>query len=232
LFTARYGGAGRELFDNFNLATHVGDSQKTVVRNREILAENLGIPVDNLFFMNQVHGNQAAVITHESDPENPPTADALFTTMPGVALVVLVADCIPLLMQSDKAVAAVHVGRKGLLSGVFQETLNAFNRQKIKNSEIKAFLGASICGNCYEVGQDVFQEVVSVIPAAATKNLSANNRPCLDIEAGLISLLDNEGVQWSSTRQCTVHDPGFFSYRRDGVTGRQAGVIWLDRESG
>jgi YfiH family protein len=227
LFTSREGGVSSTPYLTFNLATHVGDDLQSVEKNREKLAFDLGLPSTSLFFMNQVHGSDVEVIDENSSSTTLPSVDSLFTTAKGVALVTLVADCIPLLLHSAGAVAAVHVGRKGLLAGVFQETLRQFHRHGIHSGEIKAELGPSICGRCYEVDQDLYDDVVTQLPSTSTEFSSDAGKPSLDIQAGLTSLLDSAGVIWSSSQLCTMHDSGYFSYRRDGITGRQAGVIAL-----
>jgi polyphenol oxidase len=223
LFTSRNGGVSVAPFESFNLAVHVGDDPSAVQRNREILATQLGIASSDLYFMNQIHGNVVAEVTELTPSSNVPTVDALFTTVPGKYLVTLIADCIPLLLRSDRAVAAVHVGRQGLVCGAFEKSLEVFDKHGIKTSEIKAELGPSICGRCYEVDAEMYEDVINQIPATA-HNTTARS---LNIEAGLISKLDAVGISWKSSGLCTVHDPGYFSYRRDGVTGRQAGVIAL-----
>lgn len=223
LFTSRNGGVSVAPYESFNLAVHVGDDRNAVQKNREILAKQLGIAHSDLYFMNQVHGNDVAEIAELSQPSNVPTVDALFTTVPGKYLVTLIADCIPLLLRSERAVAAVHVGRQGLVCGAFEKSLEVFNKHGIKNSEISAEMGPSICGRCYEVDSTMYEEVTTQIPATA-HNTAARS---LNIEAGLISKLDAAGISWKSSGLCTLHDPGYFSYRRDGVTGRQAGVISL-----
>lgn len=221
LFTSREGGVSSAPYESFNLATHVGDELTKVIENREILAERFGINLENIFFMNQVHGRDVAVIDENSRFSELQTVDALFTTLKGVALVVLIADCIPLLLHSERAVAAVHVGRQGLVKGVFEATLKLFQTHGITSGEMRAELGPSICGQCYEVGSAMYEDVTKQIPASASEN------SCLNIEAGLVSLLEEEGIAWSSMGECTAHNDAYFSYRRDGVTGRQAGVITL-----
>ncbi|MEY3325303.1 MAG: hypothetical protein RL694_190 [Actinomycetota bacterium] len=228
VFTSREGGVSKPPYDGFNLASHVGDAADSVMANRAELASRVGLPLDNIFFMNQVHGAVVAEVTVDSDFNFAPSVDALFTREKRVALVTLIADCVPLLMHSPSAVAAVHLGRKGLVAGVFQQTLQLFNKYGIQNSEISAEIGASICAKCYEVDTDVYEDVIRQVPEASTNNLSPNGKPCLGVEAGLISLLEQQGIRWSSINRCTIHDPGYFSYRRDGITGRQAGVIWQE----
>lgn len=227
IFTSRSGGVSNAPYNSFNLAMHVGDNPAAVTQNRLQLADDFRIPATNLFFMNQVHGKKVIVIDEKSDSTFAPDADALFTTRKDVALVTLVADCIPLLLESPRAVAAVHVGRRGLALDILREVLNLFESYKIKSDEISAHIGPSICVECYEVDQDVYDEFVELVPAASSSLKSASGKPCLDIELGLISQLNSGGIKWERLKKCTSHDDGYFSYRRDGITGRQAGVISL-----
>lgn len=229
LFTARAGGVSNAPFNSMNLALHVGDQAESVHSNRVALAAGLGLPLEKVFYMDQVHGKSVAVIDEVSDFNVTPVADALFTQRKDIALAVLVADCIPLLLQSDSAIAAVHVGRKGLLAGVVQSTLQVFSDHGVRKDEISAEIGAAICGRCYEVDQELYDEVVSIMPATATSVRSSNEKPCLDLPSGLTALLQTEGIKVTSTGKCTFHDEGFFSYRKDRITGRQAGVITLDK---
>ncbi|MBU3715615.1 MAG: peptidoglycan editing factor PgeF [Candidatus Nanopelagicaceae bacterium] len=223
LFTSRLGGVSSPPFDSFNLASHVGDEVVAVAKNREILASMIGLPRNQIFFMTQVHSNGVAVIDKDSDPQSAPTADALFTTTPGFALVTLIADCTPLLLKSKSAVAAVHVGRKGLVAEVFEATLKVFNQHGVSNQEITGEIGPSICRDCYEVDLGTYREVVSLNPAAATDE----SRRCLDVAGGLAARLKSAGIEFWASQLCVRHTPGYFSYRRDEVTGRQAGVVWL-----
>ena len=216
-FTNRTGGVSTGAFSSLNLALHVGDEPALVLENRRALGQEVG----EHQYMEQVHGNRVVIIEAVSD--EPPTADALVTGIPGVALAVMVADCIPLLLTSKVAVAAVHVGRKGLMNSVALGAITAM--REIGASEISATIGPSICGRCYEVSQEIFDEVTAVHPAAAATTPSGT--PSLDLPAALERVLLAEGVSISFDRGCTVEDPALFSYRRDGVTGRQAGIVWL-----
>lgn len=227
IFTSRTGGVSVPPYATFNLANHVGDDPVAVAANRVLLADSIGVARNKIFFMNQVHGKQIAIIDEKSDANLPPEADALFTTLKDVALVTLVADCIPVLMTSKDAVAAVHVGRRGMSLNIVSEVIKLFEANGVSTAEITAHIGPAICAKCYEVGDDVYQEVIAQVPEAATAIKSQSGKPCLDIEAGLISQLTNNGVSWNSMKRCTLHDSGYFSYRRDGITGRQAGVVTL-----
>ena len=223
LFTSRAGGVSHPPFDSFNLATHVGDDPESVSRNRAILADQIGIDISRIFFMNQIHGNNVAIITESSDPSSAPEADALFTTLTGRALVTLIADCTPLLLKAEDAIAAVHVGRKGLVAEILEATLSVFNQHGISSESISAEIGPSICRDCYEVDLSTYREVVSINPAAATDEA----RHCLDISGGIQDRLKKFKIPFKVASLCVAHDPGFFSYRRSERTGRQAGVIWI-----
>jgi YfiH family protein len=223
LFTSRTGGVSRAPFDSFNLALHVGDDPLLVLQNRKLLAEKIGISNQNIFFMNQVHGNRVEVIDGASDSANEPTADALFTKERGKALVVLVADCTPLLLATERAVAAVHVGRKGLVARVIDATLQLFDEIGVERDEIKAELGPSICANCYEVDLKTYQEVIAQVPSTATTNEIHR----LNISKGIEAQLTESGVTYKTSQICVRDTEGYFSYRRSAKTGRQAGVIWL-----
>ena len=216
-FTNRTGGVSTGAFSSLNLALHVGDEPVLVLENRRVLGQEVG----EHQYMEQVHGNRVVIVEAVSD--EPPTADALVTGIPGVALAVMVADCIPLLLTSKVAVAAVHVGRKGLMNSVALGAIAAM--REIGATQISAVIGPSICGRCYEVSQEIFDEVTAVHPAATATTLSGT--PSLDLPAALEKVLLAEGVSISFDRGCTVEDPALFSYRRDGVTGRQAGIVWL-----
>ena len=217
-FTDRTGGLSTGAFLSRNLATHVGDDQATVLSNRAELETLLGVPIQ---FMNQVHGDAVARVGVEIIAE--PTADALVTQSPGIGLAVMVADCIPLLLASSETVAAVHVGRKGLMNEVALAAINEM--RSCDNSEITAVVGPSICGECYEVSQDIYDEVSKRFPLAASKTRDGGFS--LDLSRALIDQLRVLGVRVVDEGRCTVEESSLYSYRRDGVTGRQVGVVWL-----
>jgi YfiH family protein len=217
-FTNRTGGLSTGAFHSLNLALHVGDDPSVVNQNRKILEEELAMPVA---YMNQVHGN--LVVEVEDRQVLTPTADALVTRQKDLALAVMVADCIPLLMATSSAVAAVHVGRRGLINGVARQALQQL--RAIDTSPITAVVGPSICGSCYEVSEDVYHEVVDLYPVAASATVDGTC--ALDLSQALIEELRGDSVSVIDESSCTVENPALYSYRRDGVTGRQVGVIWL-----
>ena len=216
VFTTRRNGASLAPYESLNLAAHVGDSPETVAFNRQLLAKMTG-PTQ---FMNQVHGDE--VVEVKSIIEDP-TCDALITTVPGIALAVMVADCIPLLLSSATVVGAVHVGRRGLMNSVAVKTIESM--RKLGAASIHAQLGPSICGRCYEVPQNLADEVISKHPAASS--LTNQLTPALDLPRALIAQLVANDVSYEASAICTLENDEYFSYRRHNITGRNAGVVWL-----
>ena len=194
----------------------MGDRAETVARNRELLSKITG-PIQ---FMNQVHGDEVVEVKSIGDD---PTCDALITRAPGIALAVMVADCIPLLLSSSTVVGAVHVGRRGLMNSVAVKAVEAM--RKLGADQIHAQLGPSICGRCYEVPQELADEVVAKHPAASS--LTNNLTPALDLPRALIADLVASGVTYEASTICTLENDEYFSYRRHNITGRNAGVVWL-----
>jgi YfiH family protein len=217
-FTDRTGGLSTGAFLSRNLALHVGDDQASVLANRAELEKGLGLPIQ---FMDQVHGNDVASIGAEII--STPIADALVTQSVGIGLAVMVADCIPLLLASSETVAAVHVGRKGLMNEVALAAIQEM--RSIGSMDITAVVGPSICGLCYEVSRDIHDEVSRSYPLAASK--TRHGGLALDLSRALIAQLQGLGLTVIDEGRCTLEDSNLYSYRRDGVTGRQVGVVWL-----
>lgn len=165
-------------------------------------------------FMKQSHSNQVVVVTdHLSIPE----ADGIVTNNKEIALAVRIADCLPVLMYSDHAVAAVHVGRKGLLNKVAVNAVVAM--KKFGSSPISALVGPHICGDCYEVDAQMYEEIVKDHPATGGK---VNH---LNLFAGLKAQLPE--ITLTNLGLCTKENSDYFSYRSGDLTGRQVGVISL-----
>ena len=216
-FTDRLGGYSQGDFSSLNLALHVDDELETVLRNRDVIEQAHGKTV----YMNQVHGNNVEVISAPTDQSL--TCDSLVTNVPGVTLAVLVADCIPLLLSSRNVIAAVHVGRRGLVNGVAAKTVDIM--RELGADEITANLGPSICGPCYEVDQVTYEEVVSIHPRARCK--TSTGTPALDLPAALVADLAKLSIDGHVDSRCTREDGNLFSYRKSHRTGRQAGLIRL-----
>ena len=217
-FTDRLSGNSSGVYASLNLGNHVGDIPEVVTSNRALISAKFG-PTQ---YMNQVHGNRVAIIEEVTDEI--PTADALVTGIPGITLSVMVADCIPLLLKSSYAVAAVHVGRKGLLNRVAEKAIDVM--REISDSGISAIIGPAICGKCYEVSGEIFSEVTKGHPDSASQTVSGT--PALDLVAALISDLQKLGItDIDNQSRCTLEHDDLYSYRRDGATGRQVGLVWL-----
>ncbi|WP_448613124.1 peptidoglycan editing factor PgeF [Modestobacter sp. URMC 112] len=225
--TDRRGGRSVPPYDSFNLGGHVGDDPAAVAANRERLAREIGVPVDRLVWMSQVHGTGVAIV--EDATENPVAdVDALVTATPGLALCVLAADCVPVLLADPVAgvVAAVHAGREGVRRGVVPAALAAMTRLGSRPADVEALLGPAVCGLDYEVPATMQAEVARVAPAGAVR--TRQGTPGLDLRAGLAEVLTGAGVrQVVHDPRCTVEDRRLFSHRREGRTGRHAGVVWL-----
>ena len=216
-FTNRTGGTSSGAFASLNLGTHVSDDLTTVLSNRALLAGQVG-PIQ---YMSQVHGNRVVVIEEVTDED--PTADALVTGIPGVSLAVQVADCIPLLLISQEAVAAVHVGRAGLVNKVAIKALH--HMRTLGAIEVHAILGPSICGAWYEVPFEMQQDVVEQHPRAFAT--TRKGTPGLDLPKALIADLLSAGVSYEASTICTMENELYFSHRRQNPTGRFAGVVSL-----
>jgi YfiH family protein len=218
-FTDRSGGTSRPPFDRLNLGDHVGDDPGAVAGNRTLVAAGVGRPVQ---YMRQTHGSRVAVV---DGPVPPPAADALVTTRPGLALAVLVADCVPVLLlaEDDGVVAVAHAGRRGLAAGIVPATVTAM--RGLGARRLRAVLGPAICGGCYELPEQLCEQVAADRPAA--RAVTRVGTPSLDLRAGLAAELRADGVPVEVDRRCTAEDPSLYSHRRDRPTGRFAGLAWL-----
>jgi polyphenol oxidase len=225
--TDRRGGRSSSPYDSFNLGAHVGDDPGDVAANRSRVARELGVAEDRLVWMTQVHGTGVTVVDGPQ-PGPVPDTDALVTSTPGLVLCVLVADCVPILLADHETgvVAAVHAGREGVRQGVVPAALSAMASLGARARHVTALLGPAVCGACYEVPTAMQAEVAAVTPAAAVPTRRGTTG--LDLRAGIADVLRKAGIpEVVQDPRCTVEDPLLFSHRRDGVTGRQAGLVWL-----
>ncbi len=224
LFTDRKGGVSASPYDTLNLAYHTGDNPASVQENRKLLKSKMG--VERVFYMEQVHGCEVAVVDTKS-PDTLPSCDAVVTSASNIALAVMVADCIPILLSdSDRGViAAVHAGRNGTFLNIAAKSIQKMAKEFGSDPEkIEAKLGPSIHGCCYEVSEELAQ--------IARKNFTSKyvNGRYLDLQGINEKQLMEAGVKKSNIEIspiCTCCDKNYFSYRREGVTGRFAGIIWM-----
>ncbi|MFF5036492.1 peptidoglycan editing factor PgeF [Nocardia salmonicida] len=226
--TTRTGGFSAAPYDSFNLGDHVGDDPEAVRRNRVRLAEGIGLTPDRLVWMEQVHGRTVEIVDGPS-AEPVPVTDALVTTVPGLALVVLTADCVPILLSDDEAgvIAAVHAGRIGARIGIVPRVLDAMVSVGARVDRIGAFLGPAASGRQYEVPAAMRADVEAHLPGSATTTV--RKTPGIDLRAGIRRQLTEAGVSGIAVDpRCTIEDKTLFSHRRGAPTGRIAGVIWMD----
>ncbi|PZF80118.1 peptidoglycan editing factor PgeF [Jiangella anatolica] len=225
-FTDRHDGVSVAPYDELNLGGHVGDDPQAVGRNRALLAEAIGLAPGAVTYMNQVHGNAVAVVDGPwTGPA--PEADALVTTRPGRALAVLVADCVPVLLADPEAgvVAVAHAGRPGLKAGVVPAAIAAM--RDLGARKLVARVGPSVCGRCYEVPDAMRADVAAVVPESWS--VTRQGTAGLDVAAGVVAQLRAAGAAVETVPTCTIEDPHSYSYRRDGTTGRFAGVAWMSQ---
>jgi YfiH family protein len=226
--TSRSGGVSTGPYASFNLGDHVGDDPAAVAANRRRLAGAVGLAPDHVLWMEQIHG---ATVQAVDAPRTGPVeaTDGLVTATPGIAVAVLVADCVPVLLADPAhgVVAAVHAGRVGAAAGVIRRAIEAFRSAGGSPADSDALLGPAICGACYEVPADMQAAVEARLPGSAVRTRTGT--PGLDLRAGLARALAGLGVpQIVTDPRCTAEDPELYSHRRDGVTGRQAAVAWVE----
>ena len=228
--TMRKGGVSQNPWQSLNLGLNTADDKKAVGQNRERLQQSL--PADVVIqWMRQEHGNQVFVADAATAQKPIPSADAIYTQTPGVACAVLTADCLPILLYSadGRECAAVHAGWRGLVNGVIAKAAAHF---KSDRAGIVAWIGPCIRMSSYEVGDDLIQQMQASCGLAAKEFSSPSSnegKSLLDLAAVARAQLQQAGIaEIIDTGLCTYSDPEhFYSFRRDGETGRFACLIWL-----
>ena len=234
LCTTRAGGVSGGRYATLNLASHVGDAPSNVAENRKRLQHRAGC--SRVQWLRQVHGARVASVTvpdaagqlggsEGGDEENaaPPVADAAWTAVRGVGLAVMVADCAPVLLHDAAGglVAVAHCGWRGATGGVIEATLQAL---PTPSQRLAAWIGPAICQGCYQVSDDVYRQAGGGAAFAA----DGRGKWRFDLPGYAAAKLAALGVgEVTRCGLCTSCGEGFFSHRRDGVTGRMAAVIWL-----
>ncbi len=221
--TLRHGGFSRGAFEAFNLGAHVGDEPENVAANRRLLAASLGLPSQPCW-LRQVHGDRVVDAVEAANPE----ADASFSGEAGVVCVVMTADCLPVLFcdLAGTRVAAAHAGWRGLAGGILEATVAALG-----DTEMMAWLGPAIGPNSFEVDAPVRQAFLERLgDCREAFRQTDESHWHADLYALARITLARVGVtQVYGGDYCTHADPErFFSFRRDGQTGRMATLIWRD----
>ena len=249
-FTDRHGGVSGGPYASLNLsepaAETAGARRAEVRENLDILAHAVargaapadlgsafalpaGTEVPTMVTLRQVHGAEVHVVRRAEEhvaADGPPTADAAVTDVPGVALVVRVADCVPVLLadQTRGVVGAAHAGRPGMVAGVVANTVAAM--RDLGAERIVAWVGPHVCGRCYEVPADLRAEVVAAVPESYAE--TSWGTPAVDVGAGVTAQLEAAGAEVVHATRCTLEDEDLYSYRRQGErSGRMAGIVWV-----
>ncbi|MDO5640731.1 MAG: peptidoglycan editing factor PgeF [Neisseria sp.] len=227
LVTTRNGGVSEGVYRSLNVGAHVGDDSGHVAQNRALVQEQVGIPIA---YLNQIHSPD--VVRAEDSVPKVLDADASVDCSGKAACAVMTADCLPVLLcdRAGTVVAAAHAGWRGLAAGVLQNTVSAMNTPA---AEIMAWFGPAIGPDAFEVGQDVFDAFCLPLPqAAAAFEPIGQHKYLADIYALARLMLQREGVTeiYGGTHCTVLERDSFFSYRRDGQTGRMLSVIWLDKQ--
>lgn len=226
--TTRAGGVSAPPFDTFNLGDHVGDDPKAVAANRTRLARSVGLTPDRVVWMNQTHSDHVAVVDGPV-AESIADTDGLVTTIPGLALAVVTADCVPVLLADARAgvVGAVHAGRVGAQRGVVVRAVETMVDAGATIDDISVLLGPAVSGRNYEVPAAMADEVESALPGSRVR--TSRGTPGLDLRSGIARQLTDLGVRSVDVDpRCTVDDRALFSHRRDAPTGRLACLVWME----
>lgn len=231
--TTRGGGVSEGVFASLNLAAHVKDVPEHVEQNRTILRQALSLPSEPAW-LNQVHG-RGVVDAASAGPA--PDADASYSDQPGAVCVVMTADCLPVLMcnRQGNKVAAAHAGWRGLAEGVIEATIDTL---QVAPSDLMVWLGPAIGPDAFEVGPEVRERFIDELEASESAFLAGSDKTpavrqghyladiyqlarCRLSRLGIDAVYGGEFCTWSDADQ-------FFSFRRDGKTGRQASMIWFE----
>ena len=228
LSSQRRGGVSAAPFDSLNLGAHVGDSAEAVGENRRRLRSAARLPAEPVW-LSQQHGTY--VLDLDGAHDAAAGADASFTSRPGRVCAILTADCMPVLLASDSGagVAAAHAGWRGLAAGVIEATVRAL---ALPPQSLLAWLGPAIGPAHFEIGAEVRDELLRADPQAGAAFVgNARGRYMADLAALARRRLEGLGIaRIYGGGACTYAAPEeYFSYRRDGRTGRQATLIWLEK---
>jgi YfiH family protein len=214
-------------YDSCNLGDHVGDDPAAVARNRAVAAEARSLPPPEEWgWMQQVHGRDVVVLDGPTG-DDAPVADALVTRTRGLPLAVVTADCAPIALASDDAIAVVHAGHPGLLAGVIESALEAL--RAVGHGRVCALLGPCVRASRYEFGAADLAPLVEAFGPDVEARTEWGTI-AFDVPAAVKIALTRGGVgegDIADTALCTSGSARFFSYRRDGVTGRQATIAVL-----
>lgn len=213
-----------------NLAFHVGDDIEAVHEHHELLSEELGYKKDALVHMKQIHSDIVHVVSEQDDFHTPPTCDALVTNRKNVPLMVMVADCTPVLFfdPTCKAIGVAHSGRAGTFGNIVKNVVETMKKEYgSKPEEIIVSIGSAIGACCYEVGAEIYEEAQEFRYAFEKRGESY----FLDINKIILKQLKECGIKEEHIQNegvcSSCNTEQYFSYRAEGQTGRFAGILML-----
>jgi YfiH family protein len=235
LISTRSGGVSHAPYDFLNLGDHVGDSPEFVARNRDLLRVHLP---SNPIWLQQIHSTVVSTPDERIQMTGQPIiADAIISIVPNEVLAIMTADCLPILFTANdgSVIGAAHAGWKGLCTGVLENIVFAMlsSRPHLKSSDLYAYMGPAIGPKSYEVGEDVYSAFEASRNGIQEGEFQAIPNKQGKYLADLYSIATNRLLalglkQIDGGQMCTFGDPEhFYSYRRNGVTGRFASMIWI-----
>jgi YfiH family protein len=227
--TMRQDGYSTGPYQGFNLGAHVQDDALLVDKNRQLLSQSLSLP-ESLCWLNQTHST--ILLKIEQGTQSGIKADGSFTTLKNMPCVVMTADCLPVLVtdKQGRFVSAIHAGWRGLCDGIIEQSIDSIcNELNIASTELLVWLGPCIGKTAFEVGEEVRAEFIAQDPNAINAFKVYQDRYLADLQQlARLRLAPLNIAEISASEHCTFSEPeNFYSYRRDGKTGRMATLIWI-----
>lgn len=223
LTTTRRFGHSQAPYDNNNLGMHVGDKDADVMANRDALVTSLAL-INEPIWLHQTHTTHCVLVEEEQNRH----ADAVTTRQPNTPLVIMTADCLPILLcnRDGSEIAAIHAGWRGLVNGIVENTLLKMHSSP---DTLLAWIGPSICHRCYEVGAEMETAFINQYPFTKSTFKKEANSTHADLPKMAELVLQAQGVDAVyQSNACTFeHKNDFYSYRREAQTGRIATLIWF-----
>jgi purine-nucleoside/S-methyl-5'-thioadenosine phosphorylase / adenosine deaminase len=221
----RVGGNSQSPYNDLNLALHVGDKPEHVIENRDIISRYLNLPSKPIY-LEQTHSSNIISVDVIPDILN---ADGSHTTEQNRVCTIMTADCVPILLCDTVGtkIAAIHAGWKGICNGIIEKTVNEFQNP----NDILVWIGPCISRQYYEVGKDVYERCLrhSMSLKSAFNQSNEDHWFCDLIHLVKIILKKSQVGLIHECGLCTYKmDNLFYSYRRDGITGRTASMIWME----
>lgn len=228
--TTRKGGCSAGAYHGLNLGLHVQDNAALVLKNRALLSEHLALPA-SLCWLTQTHSTRLLKI--EKDTLSGIDADAAWTVHKKQACVVMTADCLPVLVTDKQGsfVAAIHAGWRGLCDGIIEKSISAIcSELNIASNNLLVWLGPCIGKDAFQVGDEVRAQFIAENAQAAAAFTCYQDRYLADLhQLARLRLAPFKVAEITASEHCTYSEPElFYSYRRDGETGRLASLIWID----